>query len=430
MTSFLSILLSLFTFAVLSGLVLLSLSLIGSSIYDLVAIDENLKPKLFSKTYLKRYRPLVSIVIPIFNEELTIESCLDKLKYLRYRKLEIIVADDKSTDKSRRLVQQYIKKYPKRKIKLVCKRQNGGRGAAINLGLKHAQGDILVAFDADCEFDKYSIHRLVEKFANPNVVAVAANVKIRNGNYTVLGMLQKLEYLVSFRSKKFNSLTNSEVIIGGAGASYRLSTLKAMSGFNESMKTEDIELSMRMTRILGKKHLLVYASDYLVYTDPVPSYKALFRQRYRWKFGSLQAIFANRQLILSLNRKYNPFTTWVRLPLSLFSEFMLTLEPILITLFILTAIINKNPALFISAGLVYIAINWLAIWSDESMPKKEKLFLTLFASFMYPASLIMGAVQVAAIFRSLINFRSIIGFKKISGAYTTTQRKVYHEVVA
>lgn len=119
--------------------------------------------------------------------------------------------------------------------------------------MKHARGEILVAFDADCEFDKYAIHRLVEKFADARVVAVAANVKIRNNNYTVLCTLQKLEYLVSFRSKKFNSLTRSEVIIGGAGASYRMTDLKAVKGFNEKMKTEDIELSMRMTRLLGKE---------------------------------------------------------------------------------------------------------------------------------------------------------------------------------
>lgn len=290
------------------------------------------------------------------------------------------------------------------------------------MGAKHAKGEILVAFDADCEFDKYAIHRLVEKFANPNVAAVAANVKIRNDNQTVLSTLQKLEYLVSFRSKKFNSLTHSELIIGGAGASYRMSDLKAVGGFNETMKTEDIELSMRMTRLLGKTRHLVYASGYIVYTDPTPSYKALFRQRYRWKFGSLQAIYANRQLFLSTKRQYNLFATLVRLPMSIFSELMLTLEPFFITFFIASAIVNQNPSLFISSCLVYIGINWLAIWSDEHLNTKDKIYLILVSLFMYPASFVMGTVQVVAIFRSLINIRAILGLKQISGSYITTER--------
>lgn len=423
------ILFNVFTFAVLSGLVLLILSLIGCSIYDLVAIEEKVKPSVCSKTFLRRFRPLVSIVIPVFNESATIEECLAKLKRLRYRKIEIIVADDRSTDNSRELIRKYIKSHPEQKIKLVCKRKNGGRGAAINLGVKHAEGEILVAFDADCEFEKHAIHRLVEKFADPKVSAVAANVKIRNDNFTILSTLQKLEYLVSFRSKKFNSLTHSETIIGGAGASYRMTDLKKVKGFNEKMKTEDIELSMRMTKLLGKTHRLIYASDYVVYTDPVPTYKALFRQRYRWKFGSLQALYENRQLLFSVSRKYNLFTTLVRLPMSCFAEFMLILEPVLITLFLVTALTNKNPSLFISANLVYIVINWLAIWSDDHLPKCEKAYLFLVSLFMYPASFIMGTVQVVAIFRSVFNLHKIIGLQKINGSYITTERAIKSEAI-
>lgn len=416
------ILFSLFTFAVLSGLVLLSLSLIGCSIYDLVAMDEKNCPSGCSKTFLRRYRPLVSIVIPMFNESVTIEECLAKLRRLRYRKIEVIVADDKSTDNSRALVWQYIKAHPKQKIKLVCKRKNGGRGAAINLGMKHARGEILVAFDADCEFDKYAIHRLVEKFADARVTAVAANVKIRNNNYTVLCTLQKLEYLVSFRSKKFNSLTRSEVIIGGAGASYRMADLRAVKGFNEKMKTEDIELSMRMTRLLGKKRRLIYASDYVVYTDSVPTYRALFWQRYRWKFGSLQALYANRRLLFAVKRKYNLFTTLVRLPMACFAEFMLMLEPILITMFTIMAVVNKNPSLFISASCVYVMINWLAIWSDDDLARGEASYLFVISLFMYPASFIMGLVQVVAIFRTVVNWRGVVGLVQINGSYVTTER--------
>lgn len=415
------ILLSIFVVSVLIGMTLGILMLIGCSVYDIMAIREKRNPQKVSKTRLKRYRPLVSIVVPAFNEAITIERCLDSLALLRYKKLEVIVSDDCSKDATASIVRRYIRNNPKRSIRLYSSRTNGGRGAAINRGIARSKGEIIVAFDADCVFEPESIHKLVQHFANPGISAVAANVRITDDR-TVLTMLQKLEYLVSFRSKKFNTVTNSEFIIGGAGASYRASKLREVGGFDERMKTEDIELSMRMTRLLGKTGGLVYASDYVVHTEAVPSYKALLRQRYRWKFGSMQALFHNRSLLFSVKRSQNPFATVVRLPFALWSEIMLLLEPLFFTTFIYIALANQNPWLFISACLAYAIITWLAIWSDEHYSLRTKIRLSYIAPFMYPASVIISFVQVCAAFRSVANIRSIVGLKNVSGSYVTTQR--------
>lgn len=417
------ILMLVFMVSVTIGMILAMLMLIGCSVYDIMHIKEETKPTKISKSKIRRYRPLVSIVIPAFNEELTIEHCLNNLKKITYKNVEIIVSDDRSKDSTKKIVKKYIAEHPERNIRLVAKRKNGGRGAAINLGLKHAKGEILVAFDADCEFDKKAIHKMVAKFADPEVSAVAANVRIIDDG-TLLGMIQRLEYLISFRSKKFNSLINSEYIIGGAGASYRTEVIKKVGGFDERMKTEDIELSMRMTRLLGKYGGLRYASDYVVYTEPVPTYKALFRQRYRWKFGSLQALYYNRKLLFSLEKVQNPFTSWVRLPFGLWSEVMLVLEPVFFTIFVYLAFAKQNPWLFISACLAYTVILCLAVWSDEHLSTREKLKLTAISAFMYPASFVISVVQVSAAIRSLLNTSSIIGIKKVSGSYVTTQRAV------
>lgn len=417
------IILSVFTFSVLLGTLLSVFMLIGSSVYDIVAASEAKNPSTISRTRRNRYRPKVSIVIPAYNEELTIVRCLDELKNLRYpkKKLEIIVSDDCSKDATKRITRAYIKAHPNRAIKLVAGKTNGGRGEAINRGVARSSGEIIVAFDADCIFEPNAIRKLVAHFASPHISAVAANVRILDDG-TVLGMIQRLEYLVSFRSKKFNTITNSEFIIGGAGASYRASRLKEAGGFDSRMKTEDIELSMRMTRLFGKNGGLVYASDYLVYTDPVPTYRALFKQRFRWKFGSLQALFHNRGLLMSLKKEQNIFTSWVRLPHSLWSEFMLLLEPVLFSTFVYVAVAGKNPALFIGASAAYTVVTWLAIWSDEHLKFSTKLHLSLLAPFMYIASFIMSLVQIVAAIRSLINLRSIVGLKNVSGAYVTTER--------
>ncbi len=412
----------LFTVSVMLGTALGMLMLIGSSLYDIEMLSEKKNPKRISKNKRKHYRPLVSIIIPAFNEEVAIENCLRTLSKSRYKNLEIIVSDDKSTDKTREIVRKFIKDYSgQKKIFLVAKRKNGGRGSAINSGLRRASGEIVIAYDADCQMNPYMIHRLVEHFADPGVSAVAANIKI-NEDGTILGLMQKLEYLVSFRSKKFNTLVNSEVIIGGAGASYRASVLKKVGGFDDRMKTEDIELSMRMTKKLGKAGGLKYASDYVIYTEPVPTYKSLFKQRYRWKYGSLQAQFFNKSLFFSIDKKQNPFLTWIKMPYSLWSEFMLILEPIFLVTFTYLAVTGNNPILFIGAASAFSLITWLAIWSDEHLSKKEQLRLTILSPTMYLTSFIMSAVQVTAMYRSFVNIKNLTNPKKDDGAYTTTER--------
>jgi cellulose synthase/poly-beta-1,6-N-acetylglucosamine synthase-like glycosyltransferase len=193
-------------------------------------------------------------------------------------------------------------------------------------------------------------------------------------------------------------------------------------GFDENMKTEDIEFSMRVAKNNGLNARLVYASDYLVHTEPVPTYKGLFRQRYRWKFGSLQALYKNKRLLFSLRQEQNKFMGWVRLPLALWSEVMLLLEPILFSLFFYIAIAGKNPWLFISASIAYAIVAWLAIWSDEHYSLSTKFKLSLLAPFMYIASFVISLIQVIAIFKCLVDFKSIIGKVKVEGSYISTQR--------
>src|SRR5690606_13910593 len=128
-----------------------------------------------------------------------------------------------------------------RQIRLAAKRKNGGRGAAIDAGLRHAKGELIMALDADCLVEKYALRNMVRHFADKQTVAVAANIHIMDAGDTI-SLLQQLDYLVSFKSKKFNTLANCEYIIGGAGATYRRQVIKQLRGFDHSMQTEDIEM--------------------------------------------------------------------------------------------------------------------------------------------------------------------------------------------
>lgn len=418
-----SIFIGIFIIGVVLGLLFAAFTLIGAAVYDILYTRKErvLRQVPYNKTY--RYRPFLSVIIPVHNESMVIERCLRALLKSSYRKFEIIVADDKSTDNTRELVRKFIREHPSRQIRLAAKRKNGGRGAAIDAGLRHAKGELIMALDADCLVEKYALRNMVRHFADKQTVAVAANIHIMDAGDTI-SLLQQLDYLVSFKSKKFNTLANCEYIIGGAGATYRRQVIKQLRGFDHSMQTEDIEMSLRIARELGNKNsYMKYASDAVIYTEPVPTYRALFKQRYRWKFGSLQAMYKHQKLLFSRDfRNHSMLLTLLRLPFVLWSELMLLLEPFFFAFFIYIAISRNNVALFVSAAIMMIAIFLLAIWPEYYLSLRSRIKLSLYAPFMYVAFYVITIIQVMAIFKSLVNYKGIIGKKKIVGAYVSPER--------
>src|SRR5206468_1640829 len=140
---------------------------------------------------------------------------------------------------------------------------------------------LTMTLDADSALDKYAIANAVEYFRDKRVVGVAANVKIMQ-QHSVLGMLQKFEHMIGYRSKKFYTLTNSEFILGGVASTYRYETLKRVGFYDTDTATEDIGLSLKIVSEGNKKQRIVYAANVVASTEGVQSYKALFRQRYRW----------------------------------------------------------------------------------------------------------------------------------------------------
>lgn len=416
-----------FLFAVISGMALNMLDLIGTSLYDLGQVK---KQKMWLKhpnSKRFRHKPLISVIIPAHNEESVIERCLDSILKSSYRKLEIIVVDDASSDGTSSVVKQYIKDHSKRTIKLVSKRKNAGRGGALNAGFKtHAKGELIMALDADSTLTKHALRNTVRHFAMEDITALAANVRIMDYP-SIIGLLQQFEYLASFRSKKLNTISNSEYIVGGSGAVYTRKIFTKLKGFNESMWTEDIALSLAIAKLGNKKFRLYYASDVVIYTEPVLTYKSLFRQRYRWKLGSLQALFANKSLFFTVNADNTKFLTWFRLPMVIWGELLLLLEPFLISYFIYLAIAFHKPILY---GISWAAVSFLlafAVWGDDQLPIRKKFRMTLFIPIMYNLLYVMTFIQIGAMFKSVFNYRKITGKTVIRGSWKPPERIVQQQ---
>jgi poly-beta-1,6-N-acetyl-D-glucosamine synthase len=344
--------------------------------------------------------PSVSVLIAAWNEEVGIRATLESVVRTHYPHLEIVVVNDGSTDRTEKIVQQYISEYRTKHAKSEITFQysfvtNGGKARALNVGLKIATGDIIVTVDADSVMDHRAIRKLVRHYGDAEVASVAGNVSI--GNRTrPLGIIQQLEYLYGFYFKRADSLLNAIYIVGGAAASYRRDVIIALGGFDETMVTEDIELS---TRLQDHGYKVRYAPDAIVYTEGPSDFIGLFNQRLRWKYGRILTFFKYRHLFFSTKRPHNLYLTFVALPFALFSEIILFLEWWLLTIFFMYTFMTHDyiPLVIVIAALTIIV--WLQILSDPQARYHKNLIV--YAPGAWIIFYIIDIVEFQALMRSV-----------------------------
>jgi cellulose synthase/poly-beta-1,6-N-acetylglucosamine synthase-like glycosyltransferase len=224
-----------------------------------------------------------------------------------------------------------------------------------------------------------------------------------------LGILQRFEHMIGYRSKKFYSLTNSEFIIGGVASTYRTKVLKRAGLYDTDTMTEDIGLSLKLIFKKGnRRHRIVYAADVVAITEGVETFRGLVKQRYRWKMGNLQNLFKYRKLIGNLNRrKYSRMLTAYRLPMAVVSEIMLLLEPLLLGYVIYLSLHYHTLGILLGAYVTLTAYILWAVWPDEHLTNRQKAQMSVLALGMYVLFYTMDLIQLSAAFRCLTNQRTI-----------------------
>jgi len=395
------------------------LYIVGANVYDILKF-RNL-PQQQKK--IRGIRPLVSILIPAHNEEASIIRTLESLKKNSYRKTEIIVVDDASSDTTRALVRDYIAQHPKRNIRLMYKQKNVGKASALNHALRHgAQGDLVMTLDADSTLGRKSVANAVRYFDDPAIVGVAANVRVTDAT-SILGLLQKFEFMVGYRSKKFFTLSNSEFIVGGVASTYRMSTLRAVGFYDHDIITEDIALSIKIVASGNKMNKIVYGVDVIAMTEGVQTFKDLLRQRYRWKMGNLQSIIKYRHLFASRDDKYTKTLTMYRIPMAFVGETLLLFEPIVIGYVIYLCLLLGSLSLLVGS---YVTITIYLVWNilpDEHMSFASKLRMCAYAPIMYFIMYIMNVVQVAAAIRCVWNYKKVFRTTATSSTWQSPTRR-------
>lgn len=324
-------------YIIIYGIILFISALIGSFSFYL----QERKKKYKNDIYRDFYIP-VSIIVPAYNEEVTIVSTIESLLKLDYKLYEIIIVDDGSTDNTvnkiiehfnlkpvkkvirKKLKTQKVKMYyeanKKCKITLVEK-QNGGKADALNAGINTSSLPYFLSIDADSLLQKDSLTEIVKPvIENSNTIAVGGVIKLLNGakiekgeitGYSLpkgyIEMMQTLEYDRTFLAgRTVFDLFNGNLIISGAFGLFNKQKVIEVGGYKNNTIGEDMELVIRLHDYeISNKHeySIKYAKDAICYTQAPSKLKDFRNQRKRWHTGLFQSLNSHKNMLFNIKYK-------------------------------------------------------------------------------------------------------------------------------
>ncbi len=311
------------------------------------------------------YQPLVTVLVPAYNEEKVIANTIHSLLASEYANLEVLVVDDGSKDRTAAIVTALAAETPRVRL---AQQANAGKAAAANHGLREAHGEIIVAVDADTIIPPGSIPKLVRHFYDPKITAVCGNVEVGN----IKGFLttfQAIEYVTSqnFDRRAFSALNCISVVPGALGA-WRREAVLAAGGYSPDTLTEDADLTLTILRRGGQ---VVYEPEASGRTEAPENLAALLRQRFRWTFGTYQCLWKHRKAFF-----HGPLG-WIGLPnMVLFQILFPTLSPLGDVLMAL-AILSGDWSAFLSGYVAFLAMDVCGSLLAFTLDKKPLKWLLL-----------------------------------------------------
>ncbi|AMW10803.1 bi-functional transferase/deacetylase [Streptomyces qaidamensis] len=287
----------------------------------------------------------VSVLVPAYNEAKCIEQTVRSLVASDHP-IEVLVIDDGSSDGTARIVENLGLPGVR-----VVRQLNAGKPAALNRGIANAKYDLIVMMDGDTVFEPTTVRELVQPFGDPRVGAVAGNAKVGNRD-SLIGAWQHIEYVMGFNlDRRMYDVLRCMPTIPGAVGAFRRSALERVGGMSDDTLAEDTDITMAMHR--DGWHV-VYAEKAVAWTEAPESVQQLWSQRYRWSYGTMQAIWKHRRSVF----ERGPSGRFGRVGMPLVSMFMVVaplLAP-LIDVFLLYGLVFGPTEKTIGAWLGVLAV--------------------------------------------------------------------------
>jgi biofilm PGA synthesis N-glycosyltransferase PgaC len=295
----------------------------------------------FQSLSVSEHVPPVSILVPAFNEELTIIESVRSLLSLQYPNYEVIVVNDGSSDQTIQVLiecfklqvineavtePKWVEASPVKAIYhnsehpnlYVLDKRNGGKADALNVGINFSHHPFICTIDADSLLDRDALIRMARVYMeNPEeTVAVGGNVRIANGcsiengmvkdvrlPRKVLPMLQSIEYLKAFLGGRIGwSSVNSLLIISGAFGLFRKKDVITVGGYREGFPGEDMNIVLKLHKHMlerKRRYRIAFCPDAVCWTQAPDSLRILGSQRKRWGRGNLKNMWEFRGLLFN-----------------------------------------------------------------------------------------------------------------------------------
>lgn len=247
--------------------------------------------------------PLVSIVVPAYNEGVVIDHCLRSIMHSAYEQYEVIAVDDGSTDDTYARMQTLAAEFPRL---TALTQPNAGKGAALNTGIARAQGEVIMLVDADGLFGPHTISRMLRGFTDESVGAVCGNDRPVNLDRAQTRFLALISHLGTGLMRRAMSNLHCVPVVSGNIGAYRADVLAATGPLRTDTVGEDLELTWRVYRV-GRR--IAFAPYALLYAESPSTPRALWRQRVRWARGLVQVTRLHRDMIG--NPRYGMFGVYL-----------------------------------------------------------------------------------------------------------------------
>ncbi|ADP77753.1 glycosyl transferase family 2 [Methanothermus fervidus DSM 2088] len=256
-------------------------------------------PKKIKKKKKMEEWPPVTILIPCFNEENSIELTATALQFLDYPKYEVIFVDDASTDKTPEKIEEFVKN--NENFYLLRLQENQGKANALNIALRFVSTPYVVVIDADTILHPSALKALISHFTNEKIGAVTANPIVFNRK-SFLGKLQTIEFtsiigLIKMSQRIFGRIFS----VSGCAAAYRTDVLIDVGGFSPYSATEDIDVTWKIQRL---KMEVVFEPDAIVFIHAPENFKDYWNQRKRWALGGWHLLRTHRTIFKNFKESF------------------------------------------------------------------------------------------------------------------------------
>ena len=293
--------------------------------------------------------PLVSIIVPAYNEEINAVRTVNSLLMQDYPNLQVVFVDDGSKDSTYATVSNTFKNVANVKV---YTKINGGKASALNVGIAKANSEFVVCIDADTQLKTDAVSKLMQKFTSEKIAAVAGNVKVGN-EINMITKWQSIEYITSqnFDRRAFDLLDCITVVPGAIGAFRKAAVIEA-GGLTTDTLAEDCDLTMRLHRI---GYEVRNCNDAISYTEAPETMRQFMKQRFRWSFGVMQCFWKHRDAVF--NPKYKNFGM-VAMPNILIFQMILPFLAPLADLILVLSLVAAGFGI-IPASITHIVIYYL-----------------------------------------------------------------------